>query len=509
MRALTGAVLATLTLGSIGACENSVTARTQLIASVDAEPGLKAQLRALQVLMYRSDDSDDQAPRRRHVIAFEEVPTQGLPLSFGITRERAERLRLAISGCADAGCTQLLVTSKLLVRFLPGESSYLSIVLLPSCSARVCAGLSATCEAGECVPVQEQVGAPVVPGEEPSPTIPLDTPSVPVADPPDANLSDCPPGNNCQSAIYPCVPTEGTGFTCLGQMADWPMPDSLSAGGARYTLRSEEITRDEVTHLDWQRKVPSTYAGCTGKSLELGDTCTQAEARAYCQQLVLDGRGWRLPSKVELESLLDFRKEVTTLDPHFFFTTKFDEPYWTTSPVTSPAQPRDGYAVSMLAGYGMTIDKDSRNPVRCVRSANEALAYYPQRYVDSEQWVGDVRTGLSWSKFVSCEKAPDDAGAESYCASLQGRVPTVKELLTLVDPTSPATERQPALSGTISRHIAVDSASFFLISNTPAKTSDERMVLHAKLGNALTMTLARSIAAGAATPLSYCVQCVR
>jgi Protein of unknown function (DUF1566) len=503
------------------ACTSASDTRTQLVVSVAAEPTLAAQLRALQTQIYPADAVDESLPARTQRIVIASTPPRALPLSFGIQRARAERLKLVIGGCIDEACAQVRVRQKLQVRFVPGQTSYVSVVLFSSCAnaGLACEGLTRTCGAnGTCVDVRETAGEVVEPGREPLPDIPLDPSPIPLGDAAvsvtvaDAGTArQCPNDNVCQNAIYPCVPDDGVGYTCRGQFADWPMPDSVSDAGVapKYELVGNDVTLDVVTNLEWQRKTPDTSEGCTGKRDRPGDTCTWNEARAYCNQLTLEGGGWRLPSKIELESLLDFRPGVQTIDTLYFSSTSLSLPYWSSSPNASPQYADRAYNVSMMTGYTLYDAKTKPLLARCVRSRPKVLAHYPSRWVEREDSVLDVRTGLSWSNKVPCEVQVDFVSADEYCRAIQFRMPTAKELLTLIDPTHPTSASQPAIPSYFSKNLTADSAFSYYLSSTPAKGSSERMLVEAAFGQAVNETIAREVSRMAAQPRSYCTQCVR
>ncbi|MFM2417161.1 MAG: hypothetical protein RL385_1884 [Pseudomonadota bacterium] len=508
-------------LVALTACTGEADTRTQLVVSVAAEPTLAAQLRALQIQIYPADAVDEKLPARTQRIVIANTPPRALPLSFGIQRARAERLKLVIGGCSDEACGQVSVRQKLQLRFVPGQTSYVSVVLFSSCAnaGLGCEGLARTCGAnGTCVDVRETAGEVVEPGREPLPDVPLDpTPTpledaavnVPVADA--GTARQCPNDNVCQNAIYPCVPDDGASYTCRGQFADWPMPDSVSDAGVppKYELIGDDVTHDLVTGLEWQRKTPAAYVGCTGNRASPADSCAWSEARAYCDQLTLDSGGWRLPSKIELESLLDFRPEVQTLDPLYFSSTSYSVPYWSSSPNASPEYADRAYNVSMFVGYTLHNPKTLPLLARCVRSRPRVLAHYPSRWVVREDSVADVRTGLSWSDDVPCEPQVDFTEAEQFCAGIGFRMPTAKELLTLIDPTHPTSASQPAIPSYFSKNLTADSAFSYYLSSTPAKGSSERMLVEAAYGQAVTETIAREASKMAVQPRSYCTQCVR
>jgi hypothetical protein len=74
-----------------------------------------------------------------------------------------------------------------------------------------------------------------------------------------------------------------------------PVPSARAAAPpGRYTVNTDTVV-DTATGLTWQRALP-------------GGTRTLAEAKSYCADLSLAGigaGGWRLPRRLELESIVD------------------------------------------------------------------------------------------------------------------------------------------------------------------------------------------------------------
>lgn len=146
-------------------------------------------------------------------------------------------------------------------------------------------------------------------------------PDASYADDADAGLTDideCLITNVC-SSDYPCSNTVPD-YYCRGQFAEWSMPDhEAGAQTAPSYEPSDSTVVDKITHLVWQKDPPATYAGCTGNNAMMGDTCTWAEAKAYCSSpelaASLGGTGWRLPTKIELESLVDRTRSNPAIDP--------------------------------------------------------------------------------------------------------------------------------------------------------------------------------------------------
>lgn len=167
------------------------------------------------------------------------------------------------------------------------------------------------------------------------------------------------------SVDYPCV-DRAPGVSCRGQFPDW----SLGSVPNRFTTNALTTT-DAKTGLVWQRFVPQdvsncgTDAACALLGASCGDdaACTAQEARAYCNNLVLDGQlDWRLPTRSELISILDFTRFDPAMDP-LVFPGVMDGWFWTTSNIGGSLFYR------IDAAYGDTglEDPSLGQRVRCVR----------------------------------------------------------------------------------------------------------------------------------------------
>src|SRR5688500_1760764 len=77
----------------------------------------------------------------------------------------------------------------------------------------------------------------------------------------------------------------------------WRLPGT-GAFPRDYDARTDTVI-DGVTTLEWQRTLdPGLY--------------THADALTYCEDLALDGKlDWRLPSRIELLSIVDFERDPT------------------------------------------------------------------------------------------------------------------------------------------------------------------------------------------------------
>lgn len=208
--------------------------------------------------------------------------------------------------------------------------------------------------------------------------------------------------------------------------------------------------RDQVSGLTWERSPPTTGMN-------------HADATAYCSGLSLDGfSDWRVPTILELVSLIDQGRTVPGFTPSAFPGIPQNTTYWTSTmrfgSATQAYQVGSNYPI---AAYALVTEVSGRL-VRCVRGTG-----YSGSYTAAGTTVTDGRTGLMWQSTV----APSTMiwqEALDYCEtlSLDGhddwRLPSQKELLSLVDPTEP--------SPTISPLFAARPAATFWTS-TPLSSS--------------------------------------
>jgi hypothetical protein len=145
---------------------------------------------------------------------------------------------------------------------------------------------------------------------------------------------------------------------CSNSWAAWPMPNSPvgdpgTPNPASYTDEGNGTVTDNVTSLVWQKTTTA-------------DAYNWSVAAAYCASLSLAGEtDWRVPSLIELVSLVDYGQSYPAINVTAFPGTTSDAHYWSSSPsVDSP-----GNAWLVHFAYGGTVLKDVTNmhEVRCVR----------------------------------------------------------------------------------------------------------------------------------------------
>jgi hypothetical protein len=149
-----------------------------------------------------------------------------------------------------------------------------------------------------------------------------------------------------------------------GDWAAWPMPNGSVdvTNGApnpeKYTVNGDGTVTDGVTHLMWQQgEGPATYAW--------GDPATAGTAQNYCATLALAGHSdWRLPTKIELVSLVDPTFENPTIDGTAFPGTTPNY-FWTAT--ATAGLTANAWAVYFYEGWVRVEPTSTMLYARCVR----------------------------------------------------------------------------------------------------------------------------------------------
>ncbi len=223
--------------------------------------------------------------------------------------------------------------------------------------------------------------------------------------------------------------------------AQWPMPNGATdvANGASHPAMlvddGDDTITDGVTGLMWQRTA----------SITLYD---RAHAQARCTALRVGAHGdWRVPTAIELVSILDYDHSASSLDAVAFPNSPLDV---TSAPwsigyfgaTTVAGTPVAGWLVDFAFGQIQldTTSLDRGAFVRCVRGpAAPASDTSANRYdLSTTGLARDIKTELTWQRTVPLIRRTLSA-AKTYCATGSGlpgtgwRLPTIKELMTLVD----------------------------------------------------------------------------
>lgn len=236
-------------------------------------------------------------------------------------------------------------------------------------------------------------------GAQPTPTngAPLPAPSVDAGEP--DRLPPCP-------ELEPLCHTGGYAHFPISNVAGSGLPNEVS-----YTV-AEELVSDRVSGLVWQRASSPSEMGWD-------------EAREHCAGLTLGGRDdFRLPGRIELVTVLDFT-EVPVVASAFDAVADY---HWS----ASRASFVQGSAYSVYFGAGETAiarADPGRARALCVAGAIGTVA--EPRFVSSSETVTDRGTGLEWE--ASTGAPADFTSAGERCAELGFRLPSIRELQSIVD----------------------------------------------------------------------------
>lgn len=239
-------------------------------------------------------------------------------------------------------------------------------------------------------------------------------------------------GNNVVTAYYcvRCVWSCSTPIVpaSVGLLAAWSQTggtyDDTTSQAGRYSASNGVVT-DTLTNMQWQQVASSATMNFTS-------------AAAYCAMQNTGGlTGWRAPNIVELQTLTDFTSSTSPYLNATAFPSAPSSNSWSAS--SDIGNSGNSWFVYFSSGnYGISSYEatSTTNPVRCVRSCY--LLRPTSRYSIGTGTVTDNVTGLIWQKVSPGGNT--HSGAAGYCGGLNlggfgsgWRLPTVKELQTLVD----------------------------------------------------------------------------
>jgi hypothetical protein len=204
-----------------------------------------------------------------------------------------------------------------------------------------------------------------------------------------------------------------------GTACGFTMPNPASAGlpnPASYTANQDGTITDHVTGLMWE-------------ATPAADSFPIDQAPAHCAG---KAGGWRLPTRLELVSLLDFTVPFPGPMINPIFANAPGDEFWTSTADATVGAPGSAWVVHFGVGYTASsfVEANHDFRVRCVRAP--AFNCSSTRYQVSGGLVHDQTTGLTWQQTFTT--ASQTAG-KTMCASLGPgwRLPSLTELQTLVD----------------------------------------------------------------------------
>ncbi|MBK7583190.1 MAG: DUF1566 domain-containing protein [Myxococcales bacterium] len=228
---------------------------------------------------------------------------------------------------------------------------------------------------------------------------------------------------------------DGTAHYPLWKIAGDARPDSEFT-----TSLSTNVALDHTTCLMWER------SAATG-----GSDWTTADSN--CAASTVDGYSdWRLPTRAELISLTDFTRIYPALNPTVFpgvsNATAIGARFWSSTLLAGSTK----RWVVVHGGIGQMsyIDTSSADlaAYRCVRGTGAPSG--PRFDSSTNGVVKDNETSLTWEA-APTNQVYTQATATSYCAGLGllgggWRLPTIRELATLPDPTLTSPALPPAFT---------------------------------------------------------------
>jgi Protein of unknown function (DUF1566) len=155
----------------------------------------------------------------------------------------------------------------------------------------------------------------------------------------------CTSNDTCKGGI--CSPSTDRSLALWDLASTYPSP--------RYEA-TDNVVYDRLTHLTWQRVAPvETYA--------------VDKAADYCKSLTLPGypKGWRLPKRIELTSIVDYTRESPAIDSGYFQGQSLADRFWSSSPAVGLSPSDQWWWISFSTGYIGANTTATPNRVRCVR----------------------------------------------------------------------------------------------------------------------------------------------
>lgn len=159
-------------------------------------------------------------------------------------------------------------------------------------------------------------------------------------------------GDGSTESAWPCPPPSDAGTTFDREWMTGPVPPA-SPGAASYAVRADTVC-DRITLLEWER-------------FPKEELRTWSEAAAYCDSLLLGGvSDWRLPTRIELLTIVDYARKEPSIDPVAFPDTPSAN-FWTATPMSNQFQSPNAYRVTFDFGHAWPFTKTDPAHVRCVR----------------------------------------------------------------------------------------------------------------------------------------------
>jgi hypothetical protein len=232
-----------------------------------------------------------------------------------------------------------------------------------------------------------------------------------------------------------CYNSAGTETTCLDAGQD----GSYLVNRMSFTDNGNGTVTDNITGLMWQQQddgATHNWYQATGTF----DGDYNSDTKNVCAELTTGGYSdWRLPTKKELITIVDYSKTYPTPSIDAVFLQTQTQPYWTSTEHSQYSAA--GWQISFYNGDAAAQWKHVSTSmyIRCVRGDQTS-----QSLSDSgNNTVTDSRTGLMWQQTESgaftYAAALDHCNTSTHATYSDWRLPNIKELESLT--TDTATEQ--------------------------------------------------------------------
>jgi hypothetical protein len=222
------------------------------------------------------------------------------------------------------------------------------------------------------------------------------------------------------------IPCSAPGEAFYGQDAQYAdlgycIPKSYTVSGTA----PEEIVTDDNTGLQWQRTLSAS-------------TFTWENAIVHCENLTYGGyNDWRLPSRKELDTLVDYGRFEPAINKAYFSDTQ-NGYYWTNT--TYIGNTDRALIVDFELGFSQSRFKTESRRAKCVRGTGwNPVSIFEESEIEGKTIVTDLTTGLVWTKdYVTnftWQNALSHCETLDYAGYTDWRLPSMEELKTLIDDT--------------------------------------------------------------------------
>ena len=201
---------------------------------------------------------------------------------------------------------------------------------------------------------------------------------------------DCHQGRDAESASnddsdghagfsFTRLNADGSEYTGAGVYADEPwhcVQDNVT--GLIWEVKTDDGgLHDKDDAYNWYNTDPATNGGADGYADDDGNICygyDSSDASTYCNTQAFTARvntaglcgahDWRLPSKEELRSIVDYSRSYPTIDTDYFWNTRWSV-FWSSSPYADDSN--SAWYVNFESGYALFAGHSNSSRVRLVR----------------------------------------------------------------------------------------------------------------------------------------------